>query len=90
MYAESLLKDLSQRFKLDGKSLYRALMVSRLALILDGVSSIVLSRLLFCAGHVAQCQVLHCELHIVQERKKVRMLNPDDPGSTGKVNSLCF
>lgn len=38
--------------------------------LLDGMHSLMLSRLLFCAGHVAQCQVVHCELNIVRERKK--------------------
>ncbi len=35
------------------------------------MNSVFLARLLFCAGHIAQCQVLHCELNIVNERKKM-------------------
>ena len=45
----------------------------------DGVDSAILSRLLFCVGHVAQCQLVHCELNIVKERKKFR--NFDQPAS---------
>ena len=50
--------------------------------ILGGLNSIVLSRLLFCTGHIAQCQVVHCELNIVKERKR---MNQSSLGTTAQV-----
>lgn len=49
------------------------------------MNSVMLSRLLFCAGHVAKCQVIHCELNIVKEWKKLS----SDNHSKAKVSVIC-
>ena len=88
LFAEALLSDLSQQFNLKGIAIYFISNIIKESII-DGVSSVVLSRLLFCAGHVAQCQVLHCEVHIVQERKRMRPENQSKVSGTKRNVLLC-
>lgn len=65
---------------------YKVYLRSCVCGILGGLNSnsIILSRLLFCTGHIAQCQVVHCELNIVKERKKM------SHGTTAQVRISIF
>ena len=47
--------------------------MSDLTFLIDGANSVLLSRLIFCAGHIALCQVTYCELTVLKERKKIKM-----------------
>lgn len=45
-----------------------------------------MSRLLFCAGHIAQCQVIHVEVHILNEMKRMKTANQEQsPAAELKV-----
>lgn len=80
LFSEVLLRDLSKMLpKFNGEIIHFCCCAFYKVFIKDGVSAIVLSRLLFCAGHVAQCQVVYCELGIIKERKKWLLnQNPND------------